>query len=128
MKRLCGALVLAGMMLVAGGARADEFSVQTLYQECTAPDAEEYKQMYCLGVMAGVTASADTMAYTLKDLAAADIKHLLPWSACGARTVGAVRQAFINWAPKHPEKWNWPFYFGVMAALTESWPCVPPYK
>jgi hypothetical protein len=38
-------------------------------------------------------------------------------------TMGAVIQAFLNWADKHPEKWARPRIFGATAAMRETWPC-----
>jgi hypothetical protein len=38
-------------------------------------------------------------------------------------TYGAARQAFVNWAEKHPEQWSKPMIVGVIEALNETWPC-----
>jgi hypothetical protein len=59
MKKLGVAIVLAGVLL-AGGVRADDTlcTVQTLYRDCTAA-SEDPRQLYCLGVMAGVSATLD---------------------------------------------------------------------
>jgi hypothetical protein len=38
-------------------------------------------------------------------------------------TNGAALQAFLNWAEKHPENWNWNASIGVNQVLNETWPC-----
>jgi hypothetical protein len=35
----------------------------------------------------------------------------------------AEKQAFMNWARAHPERWTDPMIDGVMAALSQTWPC-----
>ena len=36
----------------------------------------------------------------------------------------AAAQAFVNWARRNPEQWELPFHFGVVQALSETWPCL----
>ena len=38
-------------------------------------------------------------------------------------TRGAMLQAFLIWAEKHPEKWSHYNGTGVLEALHETWPC-----
>jgi uncharacterized protein YhfF len=38
---------------------------------------------------------------------------------------GAARQAFLNWADKHPEEWNTETLIGVSRAMKAMWPCPP---
>jgi hypothetical protein len=44
-------------------------------------------------------------------------------SCSEATTIGAYKQAFINWAERHPEQWNSHMGYGVTIALQQSWPC-----
>jgi hypothetical protein len=48
-------------------------------------------------------------------------------NTCGhSPTDGAARQAFLNWADKHPEEWNTETLIGVSRAMKATWPCPPP--
>lgn len=40
---------------------------------------------------------------------------------CGDTTLGAMAQAFTNWAEKHPENWGIARILGVISALQETW-------
>jgi hypothetical protein len=47
-------------------------------------------------------------------------------NTCGhSPTDGAARQAFLNWADKHPEEWNTETLIGVSRAMKATWPCPP---
>jgi Rap1a immunity proteins len=47
-------------------------------------------------------------------------------NTCGhSPTDGAARQAFLNWADKHPEEWNTETLIGVSRAMKAMWPCPP---
>jgi hypothetical protein len=47
-------------------------------------------------------------------------------NTCGhSPTDGATRQAFLNWADKHPEEWNTETLIGISRAMKATWPCPP---
>jgi hypothetical protein len=52
-------------------------------------------------------------------------EELVDLSMCpnNGYTYGALKQAFVNWAEKHPEKWTEFADLGVIIALRETWPC-----
>lgn len=98
------------LLLSTATASAD---VQRLYNRCKEPESSQLN-FVCLGYIAGV---GETMDFLGLDRAS----H--PFAICGRPSHGAMVQAFINWAEKHPSEWKESEVFGVMQALAESWPC-----
>jgi hypothetical protein len=97
-------------------------SVQGLYQTCKAPNGATDASP-CIEYIAGI---ADQMVLNsvLREKVRAESWRLVSSLAiCDAPTYGAMRQVFINWAEKHPEKWSNPRSIGVVQALHEAWPC-----
>jgi hypothetical protein len=125
MKRLCAGLVLAGGMISAGGAMADDnvLTVQKLLDDCNAPLGST-SNMYCLGFFGG---AGEIMAFSKFGVGYGSKpegkKFLQDLAICGDSTYGAERHAFKNWAQAHPEQWTQPASIGVVVALTQTWPC-----
>jgi Rap1a immunity proteins len=100
------------------GQDSDDFgeTVQSLYGLCSA-QTDTFKQVGCLEYVAG---EGDYMSMLGDGTANAII------GICGHPTHGAEKQAFLNWATKHPEQWDAPKWYGVASALRETWACQPP--
>jgi Rap1a immunity proteins len=121
-------LSMASLLLVMP-ARAGA-NVQEMYQNCLSK-GDNVRQAICAGFVGGV---AEQMEYNGAILARMNkTDELLPtrlimvtMSACyGDVSYGALIQAFVNWAAKHPEKWSDTAQRGVMEAARETWPCLP---
>jgi hypothetical protein len=54
---------------------------------------------------------------------AEDRQLMLGLAACGDWTDQTAVQAFKTWAEKHPEHRGVEGRFGVMVAISETWPC-----
>jgi hypothetical protein len=103
--------------------------VQQLYRQCKTP-AKDVERTFCVAFISGV---AEQMIATGKlaakqreegNLANDKDRALLSFlSACPKASFGAMVQAFINWAERHPEEWSSPRQLGVMQVLRETWPC-----
>jgi hypothetical protein len=108
------AVALACLLLAGPASGAGTKTVQDLINDCRS--GVNYEQAYCLGFIAGsvMLHNGDSVAVTL-------------WAACSADepTFGAMRQAFLNWADKHPEDWNIGALAGVALAIKATWPCPP---
>jgi hypothetical protein len=83
------------------------FNVHALYQACTSPRGS---QMFgrCFGYIEGVGDSMIGKTFCVKN----DLINYPAWI-----------QAFVNWVPAHPERWDDLQLIGVMDALAETWPC-----
>jgi len=119
-------LVLA-VALMAAATPVSAGNVQELLQQCnsTGHDKKSSEQwFYYVGYVSGIGKSMSMTGATPGSWQV----PLLHISLCakGSLTAGAQRQAFINWATRHPENWDWPDELGVMAAPSETWPCVAP--
>lgn len=72
---------------------------------------------YCLGFIGGTAA----VMFMNGDAGSAGL-----WTACGEDPpFDAMRQAFLNWADKHPEHWGIEALAGVGIAIKATWPCPP---
>jgi hypothetical protein len=101
-------------------------NTQTLYRWCKAKTGS-VEHGVCLGYIAGVgelmtVNGADVGSSRPQFLTNVEI-YLWMTSICNAPTPGAMVQAFVNWAEKHPEKWGGERISSVMTALQETWPC-----
>ncbi len=97
-------------------------NVQGLMMKCDNSNASD-QQFYCYG---RVTAVFEMMLLNGVTIAQHDhaVKTMLSVCEVGhLPSYGAQVQAFINWAKKHPEKWNENDLDGIMTALQETWPC-----
>jgi hypothetical protein len=93
-------------------------TVQGLYMACKETNMDQFDRGRCLGFISGI---GDVMAVIGSG------RHDLQLGLCGPSptpTYGAMIQAFMNWAEKHPEQWNIAQEAGVVIALRETWPCV----
>jgi Rap1a immunity proteins len=122
---------------------AKEMNVQWLYTACKEPQSSslhDLREGFCLGFISGI---AHQMFWTGRWLIQTpsigkaplvdrltnddDQANVFLLSACTKSNVsnGAMRQAFINWAEKHPEGWSGDSQLGVMQAIRSAWPCPP---
>jgi hypothetical protein len=109
-----GLLAALALFVWVDGAEAKGRNVQELLDLCKQrPDS--YGYAICLNYIAGI---GDVMGAT-----AQVIDDFRPLGMCGEPTYGALVQAFVNWAEKHPEQWKTDPGVGVMVALRETFPC-----
>ena len=105
-------LVCAVVLIATGTARAEESAlgtIQDLYTNCQDRAPLGYWG-WCMGYLLGV---ADTMA-----------EGHGPQRICvGNYTAAMLQPVFINWAEKHPKRWQEDRWTGATAALREAWPC-----
>jgi hypothetical protein len=95
-------------------------TVQQLYDDCKQEGSGAGTAFFCLGYIGGVADTMNLLEVKPKDGAARNPNAMC---AGGRYTYGATRQAFMNWAPKHPELWTKYMLVGVVLALQETWPC-----
>jgi hypothetical protein len=100
-------------------------TIQELYQQCKSDKGPD--RVLCLGFIAGSVAQMEFIATAAEkmDTPGDRLFLLAATKFCSGETssLGAMRQAFINWAEKHPEAWSMFNGYGVNAALHETWPC-----
>lgn len=90
--------------------------VGDLLRFCKEEKGSPHK-LVCLGYISGVGDAMQVIAVeALSD-------QTRDFAICGIARYNAMVQAFVNWAEKHPERWEEPRRLGVMAALKELWPC-----
>jgi Rap1a immunity proteins len=113
------------MVLVAiGGSStstlAADYTTQDLLQDCRAEN-----KSFCMGYLAGAAGILlDLHDHGTDTVPTKQENVRLVVSACPAGvTFGAMRQAFINWAEKHPKEWVFSASNGAKLALQETWPC-----
>ena len=105
---------IAAAVVVSGAACADERpfdTIQDLHTMCQDNAPLGYWG-WCMGYLLGV---ADTMveSHGSKDE-----------RICVKDYTGAMLQRiFINWAEKHPKRWQESRWIGATTALHEAWPC-----
>lgn len=105
-------------------------SVQFLYESCKQELAAGLPQ-FCLGYLEGVAQFMATNGYERGKVSPANSEAkwyltemgLCPGPAIGVPSGGALIQAFLNWAAKHPEHWADHTLLGVVLALRSTWPC-----
>jgi hypothetical protein len=110
------AVLIAGTGLAAADDRHD---VQTLLDMCKQP-AAQVKSSICIGYISGVADLMRVMAVSKHK----DVRG--PFGMCHegeAPSRGAMMQAFIVWADKHPEEWQKDMLVGVVEALSDTWRC-----
>ncbi len=122
MKRLCVGLVLAGM-LVAGGARADDVSinVQKLLWLCNGPPGSP-GAAFCGGYVAGVSEIMTVNGEAVQQQPTAG-KNIMTLCGSNKATFAELVQVFKNWAQAHPDDWTMPAVAGVARALNDKWSC-----
>ena len=90
--------------------------VGDLLRFCKEEKGSPHK-LICLGYISGI---GDTMQVVGVEALSDKTRD---FAMCGIARYNAMVQAFVNWAEKHPKRWEEPRRFGVMAALKELWPC-----
>lgn len=122
MKRV-GVLALIAAGLFSSNASAEPANVQGLLDQCNSEmTASEF--LYCLGYVGGVSDVMILNGIIAKNNPSID-PVLKRFATCPSSAVsrGASRQAFVNWAQKHPEQWTLGTTQGVVFALRDVWPC-----
>jgi hypothetical protein len=123
------ALVILAAML-ASPAMADRDSVGTLRNLCRSQNGVE--KLMCLEYVTGVFDMTVLAGFAYKgeidtpaDRAIIGLLGAACYNIAANETLpmGAVVQAFLNWADRHPQEWGKSRAFGVSAALSEAWPC-----
>lgn len=94
-------------------------TVQFLYQACKAEPVSPLGR-FCLGYSVGVGQMMVLNGYQGHEMGLCP-----PPTIRGTFTPsgGAMIQAFLNWAEKHPEKWAGPALVGFAVAMSTTWPC-----
>jgi hypothetical protein len=118
-----GALLGVAAIPIPTNAEEDKPTIQALYQKCKSNDPQK---VYCFGFIDGIVTHMRIMAIAAEQMDnQVERRFLLELSKfCGHdASRGAMLQAFLNWAEKHPEKWSQYDGFGVVEALQETWPC-----
>jgi hypothetical protein len=94
----------------------DPTTVEFLYKACKTEVAANLPR-FCLGYVLGVGQLMAVNAEFGSNFAMCAVpKGQTPAG-------GAMIQAFLNWAEKHPESWSQRHLYGVALALRETWPC-----
>ncbi|MBZ9678284.1 hypothetical protein LB513_21290 [Mesorhizobium sp. ES1-1] len=96
--------------------------VQALLSDCSS-ERNSRPRLYCVAYVGGV---ADLMAVNGSIAKETGLPIPLKMaSTCFTTppTYGAYVRAFVNWAQTHPEHWQVSRTFGVMQALSTTWPC-----
>jgi hypothetical protein len=116
MKRKAGIALL--FLLAVTPANAYTRTVKQLYDDCSSDEA--YRMSYCLGVVHGV---GEAIKLAGDDLV---VQRATPRQVmCPAQPVAAeaMVQAFKNWTLSNPKLWSSPEAYGVILALSSTWPC-----
>ena len=120
MKRLITVLILCLAFTAAADDSAPEkgSTVQDLYNACKSSMGAA--QLICEQYIAGVM---DVMSL-VGGVDQGKVGSMMGMCV-GNEYVSyqAARQAFVNWAEKHPKEWNKGRDFGVMITMREMWPC-----
>lgn len=129
LKRLVVATTLAFVIAPVSAKSEDkEMDVQKLFSVYCKESPFTATGAFCLGYIAGVAHHMFLQGYGLKDMKNLDdANYTAVLSACPKEFVsnGALRQIFVNWASKHPERWSKPAEVGVVEAVSEVWRCYP---
>jgi len=97
MKRVLLAMTLSTSCAMLS---AQAETVQELLEVCQWPN----NGGACFGYLAGVDEAADGLCVP-------------------SVTRAALRQVFLNWAERNPQKWGDPAAIGVWLSIKEAWPC-----
>jgi Rap1a immunity proteins len=121
-----GAVLCAASVSPAGaGAKAIK-AIGDLHDACTSKDPSNLPLMACVVYLGGVE---DTMkvvraAASDRSLMLQERIPLMPFTICDAPNIGVLRQAFISWSEKNPNKWQEsPAAIGVWETVRANWPC-----
>jgi hypothetical protein len=110
MRKVLLAALMAAMMSVTAGARADFQDGNSLYAQCTS--ALKYDDAYCLGYIAGIT---DVMSHDpVAGRTACEPEHA---------TAGQVQDIVRLYLTKHPEQRHYAAESLVAHALAAAFPC-----
>jgi len=100
-------------------------NVQMLYSNCQAAQGTK-ESVACGQYIAGVGDQLILNSALRSATGPVAWKKISKLAICGTPDHLAMRQAFLNWAPKHQQDWTKPRTVGVVKALRESWPCPAP--
>lgn len=126
MRSVAGSLV--ALLVMTATIQAEESKkddVQSLYYQCKKSETN-MGFGYCIGYISGIGSQMMWTSHTIEHIT--DFNQRLEVgfvSACAKSFVsnGAMVQAFINWAEKHPEEWVTDKQLGVIQAIRGTWPC-----
>jgi hypothetical protein len=113
------ALALASVAFVGSApinAAPNPGTVQFLYETCKTEMAASSPR-FCLGYILGVGQLMAVNAEFGDNFALCSVPRGV------APSGGAMIQAFLQWAEKHPESFGQRNLLGLALALRESWPC-----
>ena len=105
-------------------------TVKNLGEACSSSNPQVFR--FCVGYVMGMGELMEANGTRLKHIPASDtgeIFYLHLAGICPAKgerlypTGEAMVQAVRNWIAANPQKWNDSSQFGVMAALSTTWPC-----
>jgi len=105
-------------------------TVQFLYEACQKPhDSSSFS--FCLGFVGGTGFLMTLNGTALQKIPLPNTFARIYVGSVGIcagqgmsnPSVGAMVQAFVNWAAKHPEHWGDMSISGVLMSLASTWPC-----
>jgi hypothetical protein len=98
-------------------------TIQGLQVQCKA-STDSPDLLFCAGFISGIGDLMRVNGAVINPFRKEADAPIRDERMCGQPSYGAQMQAFVNWAEKHPQLWNMPRAFGVISALSESWPCL----
>ena len=120
MRSVCCVLVLLLSLFpsYSEAQSSTEATVQQLYTDCT--EGTGFNKGYCAGYTVGVLDALKAMGF-----AGARNSDGNPIGVCDAPniSVDAMRQLFVTWVEKNPDRLTDIEFIGVLDAFTELWPC-----
>ena len=112
--------ILLGAILLVWATAAQAQTVQELLSECENGQrglsiVDSIDLGSCHGFIKGVIQFYDLPL----------LQENIGTAICRPDTItnGQVQQIYINWSRDNPEFWTLPAVAGVLAALSEAWPC-----
>ena len=96
-------------------------NVEILLGMCKSSEAST-DHWYCVGFIMGIADMMEQVGIQQKG------QFQLLFGMCVSKPFpdgNAEVQAFINWAEKSPKEWGKNYMFGVVAAMSQTWPCDP---
>lgn len=119
MLRLMIALLVMSLGQNPANSQETKQNVQRLLGWCKQPQSSAGFNL-CVGFVGGVGSTMVNLGQVYENKP--ETREITGLCGSGA-TVGAMVQAFTNWAEGHPEEWTMNAGLGVMLALREKWPC-----
>lgn len=120
MRYACCVLVLLLSVLPSNGEAqtSTEATVQQLYADCK--EGTGFSSGYCAGYILAALDALKAMGFAG---ARNSDGNLIGVCDAPDNSVNAMRQLFINWAERNPDRLNSLEFLGVLDTYTELWPC-----